>query len=159
MIPDPAPDLFPGETVLAETRATFGQFAKRFGFRAALTLPVVLVTLSVIYPITLLNLALGAATTLGLTAVYGIVFNDHLAWLAAHGNQWVLTDRRLILVSREEPQADIAISAIVSVRRWMWWSLRLRLSDGRSLRMDFVDKPTRFRDHLIAALPAGKETT
>lgn len=150
-------DLLPGEEIVLQARPVYAKFAQRFLFRAVLTIPLIWVIFGAVMPSGLSGPLLWAGGALGLALFYGVVLGDHGGWREARDSVWVLTTRRLIYVPASEPQTALPLTDIRSTHAWFSWGLRLRLVDGRGLKLDFIEKPAAFRAALQDAQTRAKE--
>lgn len=69
--------------------------------------------------------------------VYLIVFDDHTDWFRHSSDHWKLTPSKLCYQSKWD-SASIEISDITSVRAFTFWSIRIRLKNGKSFVMKFL---------------------
>ena len=65
----------------------------------------------------------------------------------------MLTNLRLILINprEEESVSWLSLGDIQSVRLVTWWSVRIKLSDGRVTLMSFVSPVRQVREQLLRA--------
>lgn len=90
--------------------------------------------------------------------IWFFVFDEWQEWRDRRQDVWILTDRRLILVNpREEDSVSwLNLTDIEDIRRVLWWSLRIKASDGRVTPMSFVGQPiTATRDKILLVRDAA----
>ncbi|MCP3970570.1 MAG: hypothetical protein GY717_09690 [Rhodobacteraceae bacterium] len=92
-------------------------------------------------------------------AIYLFVFDDYLEWYRHKGERWLLTDQRLLHAGSDalEGRADLDLRRTRRIRRWMWWSLVLRLEDGRAITIKFLPDRRAVRDRIVQARDRAQE--
>lgn len=86
-------------------------------------------------------------------AFYIFIFDDHMEWFRHRKDAWQLTNQRLIFRNNiyDEDTAEIDLTEIRRVRLWMWWSLKISLSNGRTLMLKFLPRRKDVRDAIANA--------
>lgn len=94
-----------------------------------------------------------------LVATYTVVFEEWRDWQDQAGTVWVQTNQRLIRLTPDEDDgpAWLNLQDIQSVRPWFWWSVRLRLTNGRAMVMAYVGPVKTVANAIKKASDAAKE--
>lgn len=141
-------DLRAGERVLKEYRPKFRLFAQR-------TLLIGIVTTIAFGSIPGLDISYAQQVGLALLVVMAwvFVFDEWQEWRDCRRDLWVLTNHRLVFINPDEDieQAWLNLGDIRVVSRILWWSLRIKGSDGRATLMPYVGPVTAVRDDILLA--------
>ena len=101
------------------------------------------------------GLDISFAAQVGLALIVAIVwffvFDEWQDWRERGRDLWVLTNLRLILINprEEESVSWLNLGDIQSVRLVTWWSVRIKLNNGRVTLMSFVSPVRQVRDQLL----------
>lgn len=131
--------LLVGEKTLQIRQPVLLMFGHRAVFLAAFTT-------AVCFPVLKLDPLYAVFMFPILTVLCIFVFDDHLVWLKCRHDRWHLTNLNLRYANTDLPVKNrvIGLSKIESISLWFWWSLRLRLTDGEVLFIEYVRKPDSF---------------
>lgn len=93
----------------------------------------------------------------GLILAWSVAFDDWRDWRFRRGDLWLLTNHRLIFFNPDEdaPVGWLELAKVVSVKRFLWWSVRVRADSGKTTVMRYVG-PTKLvqkalRQHISGA--------
>jgi len=136
---DPIPDLTlkDGEVALQSWRPQLRIFLRKLAFVGGLTS---LVFGGVYFPDSALEWAL-TVLTLPLSAMlYVFLFDDYQEWFKRRNDIWTLTNLRLLYLNTDQSMepSQFYLSEIKRIKGWMWWTLRVKLVDGRAFRIDYL---------------------
>lgn len=91
--------------------------------------------------------------------LYVIMFDDIREWFERRNDIWTLTNQRLLYLNTSESMepSEFLLSNIAKIRGWMWWTLRVTLTDGRGFRIDFLPDRKLVRATIISARDFAEE--
>lgn len=84
---------------------------------------------------------------------YIVIFDDFSEWMRHRNDKWTLTNRRLAFSNGAET-AQVGLTDLRRVRRWMWWAMRIQLADGKSVMVRFLPAQKDVRANILAAQKA-----
>jgi hypothetical protein len=122
------------ETVVAEWRPSLRIFLRKMVFVAFVT---AVLLGGVGYQYGLLFWLAGLPLAM---AVYMLIFDDYTEWVRRRGDIWRLTNQRLMLfgTSESEGPASVDLTDIRDVQHWMWWAIKVKMSNGQTTTMSFL---------------------
>ncbi len=84
-------------------------------------------------------------------AYYIFVFDDFVLWNQHRNEIWRLSQSNLALVEKNHPDqtAALPLDRIVKIRRWFWWSLTVRLTNGTSVEMNYLPRSGNVRKIIL----------
>lgn len=88
------------------------------------------------------------------TAILAYIFwfEEHVEWHRRRDEVWILTDKRLIFLNPEDnTPVGINLIDIVRVKRFLWWALNVRLSNGTTTTMKYLPNSKHVRQTIRAA--------
>lgn len=136
-----------GEHILAHWRPSGAQFLKGFLISGG-------ITALFLGPLTFDKgvIAFTLSLILGV-AIWGVVFDDLLAWRLRRADHWVLTDRQLLFCNTlgDGDPASVPLSAITGFAGFGWLGLTLRLEGGMRQRIAYLADPRKARRQIEAA--------
>jgi hypothetical protein len=71
------------------------------------------------------------------TLYYMLIFDDFTIWNSHRAQHWILTKDKLQF-SDGDDTVFAPLSEITGTRRWFWWGLRIKFSNGRSVELNYV---------------------
>ncbi len=144
-----------GEKLIAEWRPSLTVFLRKLVFVAFVT---AVLLGAVGYQYGLLFWLAGLPLTM---AVYMLIFDDYTEWVRRRGDIWRLTNQRLMLFDTSESgsPASVDLADIKVVRRWMWWAVKVRMSNGQTTTMSFLPDQAKMRAAVLTARDAATGAT
>lgn len=115
---------------------------------------------------------LGAVTTLflgGVSYSYGVLiwllsipifmlayvflFDDYVEWRQRRHDRWLLTNQRLIFLNPDDESGVVSVdlSQVVTIKKWMWWALRIKLGNGQTVMLMFLPQLDDIRTAILSA--------
>ncbi|MFT4962397.1 MAG: hypothetical protein ACI92Z_003494 [Paracoccaceae bacterium] len=89
--------------------------------------------------------------------VAAFMFDDFREWRQRRHDRWLLTNQRLIFINPDEDTEPMAIDLqqISRIRKWMWWALSLKMTNGQSFTMMLLPQ----LDNIQAAIQTAADQT
>jgi len=140
-----------GEILIAEWRPSLRIFLRKLVFVAFVT-AVLLGAAGYQYGLVFWLAGLPLAM-----AVYMLIFDDYTEWVRRRGDIWRLTSHRLMLfdTSESDGPASVNLADITDVQRWMWWAIKVKMSNGQTTTMSFLPDLPQVRSRLMTARDAA----
>ena len=133
------------ETLQQQWQPVFRVFLRKL-FALALVTAVLLAAVSFAFNTLMWMLAL----PLFLAA---FALDDYREWRQRRHDRWMLTNHRLIFINADDSAEPVSVdlNQINRVRKWLWWSVQVKLSSGQTISLLFLPQ----RDEIVAALQSS----
>lgn len=142
----------PGEIEHLRWTISWRAFALRSAF-------LVLVTPLIVSPMLLIALILGGVTfgtlrdwavALPFALFLTWVFGDFSIWSRNKRSEWIVTNRAIHVLNKDEFDTKLPLSAIRQINRWPLWSLVVRLQGGTAVTLPLVPDIRATRDTILS---------